>query len=120
MDLKRYQRETVQEALRAVREDLGPDALVLSTRMVSAGGLRGWFGRRVVEVTAAADRPGVSERRHPAGAEAADERPVSREERAVHEIAARLQASGLDAALAREVAHAHPRDLRRGASEQTL
>ena len=36
MHLKRYQRQTVQDALRAVREDLGPDALVLSTRLIAA------------------------------------------------------------------------------------
>src|ERR1044071_6162522 len=120
MHLKRYQRETVQEALRAVREDLGPDALVLSTRMVGAGGLRGWFGRRVVEVTAAADRPGMSERRHLEASEPRDLRPPTREQQAVQEIAARLEASGLDAMLEREIAQAHPREFRRGTSNQTL
>jgi flagellar biosynthesis protein FlhF len=120
MHLKRYQRETVQEALRAVREDLGPDALVLSTRMVGAAGLRGWFGRRLVEVTAAAERPGVSERRHLEAPSAAEPRPVSREQQAVHEITARLEASGLDAMLAREIAQAHPREFRRGVSSHTL
>ena len=64
MHLKRYRRETVKDALRAVREDLGPDALILSTRMVAASGVRGWFGGRVVEVTAAAERPRMSEDRH--------------------------------------------------------
>ncbi len=44
MHLKRYRRETVREALRAVREDLGPDALVLSTQLVAASGWRGWMG----------------------------------------------------------------------------
>ena len=60
MHLKRYQRQTVQEALRAVRADLGPDALVLSTRLVTTAGPRGWPGKRLVEVTAAADRPAVT------------------------------------------------------------
>jgi flagellar biosynthesis protein FlhF len=60
MQLKQYRRQTVQEALRAVREDLGPDALVLSTRTVSARGLRGVFGGRAIERTASADRHQVS------------------------------------------------------------
>jgi hypothetical protein len=60
MHLKRYQRQTVQEALRAVRADLGPDALVLSTRLVTTAGSRGWPGKRLVEVTAAADRPAMT------------------------------------------------------------
>lgn len=113
MDLKRYKRETVQDALRAVREDLGPTALVLSTRVVPAPGLRGWMGRRMVEVTAAADRRSMSDDRH-AVAEPTDER------RAVNAIAARLEAAGLDPELAREVAQAHPAHGRRGATVQSL
>ena len=118
MHLKRYRRETVKEALRAVREDLGPDALVLSTRMVAAPGVKGWFGRQVVEVTAAAERQAMSEPRHvaaPAPAPAA-----TRAERATDEVVARLQAAGLDGALARDVARALPRGKRRGATLQTI
>lgn len=114
MHLKRYQRETVQDALRAVREDLGPEALVLSTRMVAARGLRGWFGQRSVEVTAAAERPAMSETRH----ETSPYRDIA--DRATQEIAARLEAAGVDASLARRVADAHPRVGRRGASIQSL
>lgn len=114
MHLKRYRRETVKEALRAVREDLGPDALVLSTRMVAASGVKGWFGGRVIEVTAAAERPSMSAPRHV-------EEPVqSRSERATDEVVARLQASGLDGALARDVARALPRSKRRGATLATI
>src|SRR4029453_1289307 len=105
MHLKRFRRETVQEALRAAREELGPGALVLSTRIVAAPGARGWFGRRHVEVTAAAERPQVSDFRH--GPLAAgigdgdhDERDggphaQKREQRAVASLAAQLQATGL-------------------------
>jgi flagellar biosynthesis protein FlhF len=113
MHLKRYRRETVQDALHAVREELGPTALVLSTAVVPAAGLRGWLGRRVVEVTAAADPDAVSESRPPAG-------QPSSERRAVNAIAARLEAAGLDADLAREVAEAHPEHGRRGATVQSL
>jgi flagellar biosynthesis protein FlhF len=114
MHLKRYRRETVKDALRAVREDLGPDALVLSTRLVAAPGVRGWFGRRIVEVTAAAERPSMSGARH------VEEPVASKADRAIEEVAARLQAAGLDAALARDVARALPPKRRRGATLQTI
>src|ERR1044071_8701350 len=55
MNLKRFQRPTVREALAAARESLGPQALVLSTKLVAAPGWRGWTGQRVVSLTAAPD-----------------------------------------------------------------
>ncbi len=156
MHLKRFRRETVQDALRAAREELGSAALVLSTRMVAASGVRGWFGARCVEVTAAAGRPAMSDARHQghargsasALAQAAERElaqraagriagaPVNagereraraasrtsgkRDHRAVASLTAQLQATGLDAALAREVAAAHPAAPRRGAALQGL
>jgi len=112
MHLKRYRRETVKEALRAVREDLGPGALVLSTRYIAGPGVRGWFGARVVEVTAAAERSTMSDDRHLAQGRPAD--------RTTDEITARLQAVGLDDALARDVAQALPRGRRRGATASAI
>jgi flagellar biosynthesis protein FlhF len=114
MHLKRYRRETVKEALRAVREDLGPNALILSTRMVAAMGVRGWFGARVVEVTAAAERPTMSESRH------VNEPVASKGDRSIDEVVARLQAIGLDPVLARDVAKALPINRRRGATLETI
>jgi flagellar biosynthesis protein FlhF len=114
MHLKRYRQETVKEALRAVREDLGPNALILSTRMVAATGVRGWFGGRVVEVTAAAERPTMSESRH------VDEPAASKADRSIDEVVARLQAIGLDPVLARDVAKALPVNRRRGATLETI
>lgn len=105
MHLKRYRRHTVKEALRAVREELGPDALVLSTRVVTTGGLFGWLGRREVEITAAAPRPEMSGDRHRESAR--------RRARGVTALAARLEASGMDAAVARELAAAAPLTARR-------
>jgi flagellar biosynthesis protein FlhF len=85
--------------------------------------MKGWFGRRVVEVTAAAERPTVSEDRHHAPAEkrslfaaAAKADPA----RAAEEISARLQAAGLDPAMARHVADALPARQRRGASVELI
>jgi flagellar biosynthesis protein FlhF len=123
MHLKRYRRETVQEALRAVREDLGPDALVLSTRIVPASGVRGWWGARQVEITAATDRSPLSDDRHVTGrTDVARAQTLANRDarRAVDEITARLRATGLDDALAREVAEAHPPARRRGATLRSL
>jgi flagellar biosynthesis protein FlhF len=106
MHLKRYRRPTVKDALRAVREDLGPNALVLSTAVVPAFGVKGWLGHREVEVTAAAERTTMSENRQG--------------DRVENGIAARLQASGLDADFARGVAAALPSGSRRVASGVTL
>lgn len=110
MHLKRYRMPTVQQALARVRADLGPDALVLATRLVARRGPAGWLGGREVEVTAAVDRPVVSENR-PA---VENNRPAAPQPE--NEIVARLQAVGLDVVLAREVASAVPRAGRRGAS----
>ena len=119
MHLKRYRRATLKDALRAVREELGPDALVLSTREVTATGVRGLIGRREIELTAAAERPMVPDTRH------SDPEPVmtpqrSRSDRAIDQIAARLEASGLSVELAREIAKSHPVTRRRGADTDSL
>jgi flagellar biosynthesis protein FlhF len=119
MHLKRYRSETVKDALRAVRAELGPDALVLSSRSVLATGVRGLLGKREIEITAAAERHVQSAERHPtppAGAKAR-KRAVGR---AVHEIAARLKASGLDSTFAEHVAAKHPVNRRRGANLEGL
>ena len=51
MEIKSYRARSVQEALALVRADLGPDAAVLHTREVAAGGK--WFGgARQIEVIA--------------------------------------------------------------------
>jgi len=131
MHLKRYRRKTLQEALRAVRDELGPDALVLSSREVMALGVRGWIGHREVEVTAAAERPEVSANRHASAqveaswAEAGRARGFrtgtpSEDDRSTAEIAARLRATGLDAETAAAVAEAHPAARRRGATPSSL
>jgi flagellar biosynthesis protein FlhF len=114
MHLKRYRGKTLKDALRAVRQDLGPDALVLSTQVVQDRGPRGWLGGTVVEVAAAIERPerpDVSVLRHTVND------PIDRE---VEALAARLGASGLEPGIARAVAESHPIDKRRTASAATL
>src|SRR5690606_8665441 len=57
MHIKRYVAATLEEAVAQVKAELGPDALVLSTRRVRRdGGLFGWLGRPMVELVAAVDR----------------------------------------------------------------
>src|SRR3954462_4096581 len=55
MDVRTYRARSMQEALRLIREDLGPDAAVLHTREVNAGMLGGIFGGRQIEVTASTE-----------------------------------------------------------------
>jgi flagellar biosynthesis protein FlhF len=121
MHLKRYRRPTLKDALRAVREELGPDALVLSTREVTASGMRGMIGGLEIEVTAAAERTVVPESRH------VDPEPVavptprrSRSDRAIDQIVARLEAGGLSADLARDIAMSHPVSRRRAPDTESL
>lgn len=55
------------EALRQIKDELGPDAVILSTRQVKPGkGVFGMLGRPLLEVTAAAeiDLPASADRRH--------------------------------------------------------
>jgi flagellar biosynthesis protein FlhF len=113
MFLKRYRQSSVQDALRAAREELGPDALVLSTELVAAPGWRGWLGLREVLLTAAADRQVSAIRpqpapRRPAGVPTGDT------------LVAQLVASGLDPDLADAAARAIPEWERRSVSAATL
>ena len=55
MNLKRYRVNNIKEALKFIKRDLGPDALIVSTRQVKEGkGAFGMFGKTMLEVTAAA------------------------------------------------------------------
>ena len=52
MTLKTYQAPSMAEALAEVKRDLGRDAVILQTRNFRKGGLLGFWGRLVWEVTA--------------------------------------------------------------------
>lgn len=105
MQVKQFRQPTVRDAFKAIRDEFGPDALVLSSELVNARGWRGWAGMREVQVTASApdgwaaqveSRPAVQASRPadmPAG-------PGS--------LAARLMAAGIDPALAEAVAAGVP------------
>src|SRR5262245_4347229 len=98
MPLEKFRETTVQGALRATREALGPDALVIGTELVSAQGWRGWLGAREVEVTASAAPSSVSARR-PSRVDRRDPGAVLRDG-----VVARLVASGIERSLADAIA----------------
>lgn len=54
MQLHTYRVRSLAEALRVVREELGPDASVLHTRDIGSPLVR-FFGGRTIEVTASAE-----------------------------------------------------------------
>jgi flagellar biosynthesis protein FlhF len=114
MHLKRFRGPSVRDALRRVRDELGADALVLSTAMVPVRGWRGAIGAREVEVTAAIERetpairPPQSAGRHPGP------------DGGAASVAAQLAATGLERALADEVVLSLPARHRRAPSPARL
>ena len=72
MHVKRFEATSMEEALRQVRETLGPDALVLSTRTRRSRGRFGLLGRSLVEVVAAMERPASDGPRSPSEQAVAD------------------------------------------------
>ncbi len=57
MQIKKYEAVDMPSAVRMIKNDLGADAVILSTRNIRKGkGTFGLFGRSMVEVTAAVDR----------------------------------------------------------------
>ena len=56
MQIKRYEAVNMQEALQLVKGELGPDAVILSTKQIKKdNGVFGMFSRQVIEVVAARD-----------------------------------------------------------------
>lgn len=59
MEVQTFRAASLQEALRQVRESLGPDASVLHTREIRRSRL-GWFPQSMIEVEASVDMPVAS------------------------------------------------------------
>jgi flagellar biosynthesis protein FlhF len=55
MLVKTFQAASMAEALRMVKAELGPDAMILSTKKENTGGVLGFFSKSVYRVTAAID-----------------------------------------------------------------
>ena len=53
MKASTYLANSMDEAIAAVRRDLGSDAVILESRTVRRGGVFGLFARRVIELRAA-------------------------------------------------------------------
>ncbi len=136
MQVKKFRQPTVREALRAIRADLGPQALVLATETVPAAGWRGLVGMRHVEVTAGlpaslpAVRPSAingrltdSQAREDASTfalRATADKPAGQVSTPKDAVIARLLASGLDRTMADAVAASMPAASLRGASLKEL
>ncbi len=72
MRIRRFEAPSVQEALQQVRQELGPEAVILYTKKLRRGGFLGFGGMDVAEITAgvddAPDTPrGETLRRQPQG-----------------------------------------------------
>lgn len=52
MNTKQFVGASIDEVLRDIRAELGDDAVILHTRKVVKGGLGGFFGKEMIEVTA--------------------------------------------------------------------
>ena len=61
MKVKRYVANTVQEAIKNVKLELGHDAIIMSTRKIRQKGLLGWIKKPLVEVVAAVDDIAIAE-----------------------------------------------------------
>ena len=55
MKVKKYEAPTMQEALEAVKKDLGHDAVILHTKTCRKNGFFGLWGKEMVEITASHD-----------------------------------------------------------------
>ncbi|MEP7116899.1 MAG: hypothetical protein ABI880_04925 [Acidobacteriota bacterium] len=113
MQVKQFRQPTVREAFRAIRDEFGPSALVLSSELVSAHGWRGWVGMREVQVTASAPAgwDGEAERRPDVPKSRPADIPAGS-----GSLAARLIAAGIDPTLAEAVAAGIPPRQQRGLS----
>ena len=55
MVIKKYLVFNMNEAMRQIRQELGPDAVIISERKVRQTGIKGFFGKKMIEVTATKD-----------------------------------------------------------------
>ncbi|WP_196603350.1 flagellar biosynthesis protein FlhF [Pectinatus haikarae] len=53
MQIKVFKERTAKDAMDKVRSELGPDAVILHTKKYTTGGILGYGGKKMVEVTAA-------------------------------------------------------------------
>jgi flagellar biosynthesis protein FlhF len=56
MKVKRYVVSNMKEALQMIKQDLGSDAVIVSSRRIREAGLRGWISPAKLEITAAIEQ----------------------------------------------------------------
>jgi flagellar biosynthesis GTPase FlhF len=117
-ELKTYRGKTLEELLPKIREDLGPDALVVRQRDGLMGGIGGFFQQQFVEVEARPGHPRIDVYDEPpatddfaakliaAAREAEADAPASDDADPAPAVPDLLAALGLPAALAEEPATA--------------
>ncbi|MEI7815835.1 MAG: flagellar biosynthesis protein FlhF [Desulfuromonadales bacterium] len=96
MLVKTFQAASMPEALRMVKAELGPEAMILSTKKEATGGFLGLFSKQVYRVTAAIDP--VRKQAPPTAAPVVYREPAPRERTAREEME-----SSMLAPLAREL-----------------
>ncbi|MBU3208836.1 flagellar biosynthesis protein FlhF [Clostridium algidicarnis] len=57
MIIKKYIVNNMNEAMTRIRYELGKDAVIISQRKIRKSGIKGFFAKKVIEVTAAAENP---------------------------------------------------------------
>lgn len=57
MIIKKYVVNNMNEAMTRIRYELGKDAVIISQRKIRKPGIKGFFAKKVIEVTAAAENP---------------------------------------------------------------
>ncbi len=82
MRIKKYVADSMPEALKLVKADLGPRAVILNTRTVKKGSKLGILGKGQVEVTAAADATRGKIRKKPAPKKTATSQPSGADQEA--------------------------------------
>lgn len=55
MKIKKYVAASMPEAMKKIRLELGPDAVILNSKVIQTGGFLGFFKRKSIEVIAAVD-----------------------------------------------------------------
>ncbi|WP_375142927.1 hypothetical protein [Paenibacillus sp. D2_2] len=55
MRVKRYIVDTMPDAMQKIRDELGADAVILSTKEMKIGGFMGMFRKKKIEVVAATE-----------------------------------------------------------------
>jgi flagellar biosynthesis protein FlhF len=56
MELKKFYADNMQEALKKIKTELGPDAVIISSKMVRPKkGIRGIFSKKIIEVVVSFD-----------------------------------------------------------------